>query len=136
MLITLNLAAKADFSSTKSLVNKLKVNELKNIPADLNKSNNVVDSNIANAVKTAYGELVTKYNTKVKAIYTNKYCKTEHDSDKEDFETDIGGVENKILDISKLVATVKFNTNATEIENKIPNTSGLVEKTDIDSKLN
>ena len=41
--------------------------------------------------------------------------KTEHNSDKEDLEKDIRGVENKILDISKLVATVKFNTNATEI---------------------
>ena len=52
----------------------------------------------------------TKFSTKDNAICNSKLVsKTQYCSDKKDLEKNI---ENKILDSSKLVANVKFNTNA------------------------
>ena len=55
----------------------------------------------------------TKFSTKDNAICNSKLVsKTQYCSDKKDLEKNIETIENKILDSSKLVANVKFNTNA------------------------
>ena len=65
----------------------------------MNKLNIAVNVNVVNVVKTVFGELITKFNLKVNAIYiSNLASKTQYDSDKEGLEKDIGGVENKMLD--------------------------------------
>ena len=49
--------------------------------------------------------------------------------------SELSAVENKIPDISSLVKKTDFNTKATEIESKIPDVSSLVKKTDLDARL-
>ena len=44
-------------------------------------------------------------------------------------------VENKIPNVSSLVKKTDFNTKVTEIQSKISNVSSLVKKTDFDTKL-
>ena len=45
----------------------------------------------------------------------------------------LGKVNN--IDTSKFVLKTKYDTDKSELENKIPGTSGLVKKTDYDSKI-
>ena len=40
----------------------------------------------------------------------------------------MGDFDNKIPDVSELVTTTVLNTEISEVENKIPNASGLVKK--------
>ena len=49
--------------------------------------------------------------------------------------TKISEVENKIPDTSGLVTTTVLNTEISEVENKIVSVSGLVKKTDYDAKI-
>ena len=44
-------------------------------------------------------------------------------------------VENKIPDVSSLVKKTDFNTKVTEIEGKIPDVSSLVKKTDYATEI-
>ena len=44
--------------------------------------------------------------------------------------SELTAMENKIPDVSSLVKKTDFNTKVTDIEGKIPDTSSLVKKTD------
>ena len=48
---------------------------------------------------------------------------------KTNFNTEFTGLENKIPNTSGLVKKTDYNTNITEIENRIPDISGLATKT-------
>ena len=75
------------------------------IPVDLSKLSDVVKNDVVK--KDVYDKLVTKVN----AIPLNN------------------------TDTSKFVLKAKYDTDKSELENKIPDTSGLVKKTDYGSKI-
>ena len=54
---TFNLAAKSDLAILKAEVDEVDINKLKNVPADLIKDSNVVDTDV---VKKVNDKLVTK----------------------------------------------------------------------------
>ena len=56
-----NLAAKSDWASLKVEVDKIDVDKLKTVPADISKPGNVVDNGVVK--KTVYDKLVTKVNS-------------------------------------------------------------------------
>ena len=49
--------------------------------------------------------------------------------------TKIGDVENEIPNVSGLATTAPLNTKIGEVENKIPDVSKLVKKADYDAKI-
>ena len=57
---TTNLAAKSDLASLKTEVDKMDVDKLKNVPANISKLSNAVDSGVVK--KTVFGKLVIKLN--------------------------------------------------------------------------
>ena len=66
---------------------------------------------------------------KVNNIDTNDFVlKTKYNTDKTE-------LENKVPDISGLVKKNNYNTKITELENKIPDTSGLVKKANQNTKI-
>ena len=65
--------------------------------------------------------------SKLSNVVTNEVVKkTEHDKL-------VGKVNN--IDTSDFVLKTKYNTDKTELENKIPDTSGLVKKTNYNTKI-
>ena len=90
-LDTSNFALKTNLSSWKTEVDKLDIDKLVPIPADLSKLSNVVKNDVVK--KVDYNKLVAK----VDNIDTSDYVlKTKYDTDK-------AKLENKIPDISNLV---------------------------------
>ena len=75
---------------------------------------------------------ITVYNklvAKVDNVDTSDFMlKTKYNTDKTE-------LENKIPDTSGLVKKTSYNTKITELENKIPDTSGLVKKTYYNTKI-
>ena len=90
---TSSFALKTNLSNLKTQVDKLDIDKLLPIPADLSKLGNVVKNDVVK--KTVYNKLVAK-------------------------------VDN--IDTSEFVLKTKYNADKTELENKIPDTSGLVKK--------
>ena len=82
-------------------------------------------SKLSNAVKNdvVKKDVYDKLVTKVNAIYTSRFIlKTKYDTDKSE-------LENKIPDTSDLVKKTDYNTKIIEIEGKIPDISNLATKT-------
>ena len=96
---------KTNLASLKTEVDKLNTDKLVPIPADLSKLSDVVKNDVVK--KAVYDKLVAKVN----AIPLNN------------------------IDTSDFVLKTKYNTDKTELENKIPDTSGLVKKTDYNAKI-
>ena len=63
-------------------------------------------------------------------IHTDRY-----NTDKQNLEKNIGEVENKIPDVSGLVTTAVLNTNIGEVENKIPDISALATTAVLNTKI-
>ena len=87
---TWSFALKTNLAHLKTEVDKLDVDELTTVPADLSKLNNVVKNDVAN--KTVYDKLVAK----VDNIDTSRLVK------KTDFNTKTTEIEDKIPDSSSL----------------------------------
>ena len=103
---TSSFALKTNWANLKTEVDKLDIDNLVPIPADLSKLSNVVKNVIK---KTVYDKLVAK----VDNIDTNDFVlKTK-------YNTDRTKLEKKIPDVSNLVK----KTRLTELENKIPDIS-------------
>ena len=130
---TSSFALKAYLANLKTEVDKLDINKLMPIPADLSKLSNVVK-------KSMYDKLVTK----VDNIDTSDFVlKTKYNTDKKKLEKKIPDVtdfvkkvklaelENKIPDMSNLAT----KTAITTVENEIPNVSNSVKKTDYNTKV-
>ena len=106
-------------NSLKTEVDKLDIDKLVPVPADLSKSSNVVKNDVK---KTEYNKLVTKVDS---IDITNFVQKTKYEKDESDFEDKINKIDKKIPDISSLVKETDFNTNVTEVEGKISSITGL-----------
>ena len=85
------MSTKKNLASLKTEVDKLDIDKLVPIPADLSKLSNLVKNDVVK--KTVFDKLVPK-------------------------------VDN--IDTSDFVLRTKYNTDNTELENIIPDTSGLV----------
>ena len=139
---TSNHALKTSLSSLKTEVDKLDIDKLVPIPADLSKLSNAVKNDVVkktvcdklvikvNNIDTSDLVLKSKYNTKITEL-ENKISNTSNLVKKTDYNTKITELENKIPDISNLAT----KTALTAVENKIPSTSNLVKKTDFNTKI-
>ena len=96
----ISFALNTNLASLKTEVDKLNIDKLVPVPADLTKLSDVVKNDVAK--KTEYDKLVGKVNN---------------------------------INNSRFVLKTKYNTDKSELENKIPDTSGLVKKTDCNSKI-
>ena len=135
---TSSFALKTNLAYLKTKVDKLDIDKLVPIPADLSKLNNVLKNVVVK--KTVYDKLVvgvdnidtsdfvlkTKYNTR-KTELENKIPDMSNLAKK----TKLTELENKIPDISNLAT----KTALTNVENKIPCVSNLVKKIDYNTKI-
>ena len=114
---TSNFALKKKSANLKTEVDKLDIDKLAPIPADLGKLSNVAKNDV---VKTSvYGKLVATVNN----IDTSDFVlKVKYDTDKLE-------LEKKVPDTSGPVKKTYYNTKITELENKIPDISNLATKT-------
>ena len=100
---TSSFALKTNLASLKSEVDKLDINKLKVVPLDLGKLSDVVKNEVVK--KTEFNTLKTQ----VDNIDTDDYVlKTKYDSE-------IGNLRLKILDISGLVQSSTLNSKLTEL---------------------
>ena len=93
---TSSFALKTNLAGLKTEVDKLDIDKLVPVPADLNKLSNVVKNDVVQ--KTVYDQLVAKVNN----IDTSDFVlKTEYQTGKAE-------LENKIQDVTYFVKKVKF----------------------------
>ena len=97
---TSSFALKTNLVDLKTKVDKLDIDKLRPVRTDLSKLSNVVKNDVVK--KTDYDKLVPKVN----AIPLNN------------------------IDTSGFVLKTKYDTDKSELENKIPDTGGLAKKTD------
>ena len=139
-----SFASKTNLAALKTEVNKIDADQLKTVPVDLAKLNNVVKNEVVK--KTDYSTKITSIEsqiagltkntvdnladiTKLKAVDTNNFLlKTKLASDVITLENKIDTVDKKIPDINGLATktslndysqTSTFNSKVTEVENKI-----------------
>ena len=116
-------AAKTNLAALKTKVDKIDIDKLKTVPADLAKLSNVVKNDVVK---------ITDYNTKVTSIEIQIAGVTKNTLDNlgdiTTLENKIDTVDKKIPDISGLATktsltsylkTATFNSKVTEVENKI-----------------
>ena len=89
-----SFALKTNLANLKTEFDKLDIDKLVPVPADLSKLSDVVKNHVVK--KPVHDKLVAKINA---------------------------------IDTSDFVLKIKYDTNKSELENKIPYTSGLVKKT-------
>ena len=110
---TSNFALKTNLANLKTEVDKLDIDKLVPVPADLSKLNNVIKNEVVK--KTVQDKLVVKVNN----IDSSGFIlKTKYNAD----ETEL---EKKISDTSKLVEKSDYNAKVNKIEGKIPSISDL-----------
>ena len=114
---TSSFALKTNLVGQKTEVDKLDIDKLVPIPADLSKLSDVVRNDVVK--KDVYNKVVAKLDN----IDTSDFVlKTKYNADKTE-------LENKIPDTSGIVKKTNCNTKITELENKIPDISNLATKT-------
>ena len=114
---TSSFALKTNVANLKTKVDKLDIDKLMPVPADLSKLSNVVQSDVLK--KAEYNKLLNKVNN----IDTSWFIlKTKYDEDKLE-------LEKKIPDASNLIKKSGYNTKISEIQNKMPSISNLAKKT-------
>ena len=134
-----SFASKTNLASLKTEVDKLDIAKLTPVPHDLIILSNVVKSDVVK--KTEYNKLMTKLDN----IDTRGFVlKSKYDKDKSDIEKKIPNTNNfvKITEMTKLTkkiakagGLVVTKPELVDVENKIPDVSGLVKKTDYNSKI-
>ena len=112
-----SFGSKINLASLKTEVDKIDADKLKTIPADLVKLSNAIKNDVVR--KAEYNSLKTKVDS---VDTTNFVLKTKHEKDGSDFEDKISKIDQKIPDVSGLVRKTE---KVTEIESKIPRISGL-----------
>ena len=128
---TSSFALKANLANLKAEVHKLDIDKLVPVPADVSKLGDVVKNDVCK--KDVYDKLVAKVNAiPLNNIDTSRFIlKTKYDTDKSE-------LENKIPDTSGLVKKTDYNTKITEIEVKILDISNLATKsalTTVENKI-
>ena len=130
-----SFALKSNLASLKTEVDKLDVDKLVPVPNDLAKLSNVVKNDVVKKIEN--NKLVTKVdNIDTTSLIKKKINKYEKDGS--DFEDKFNMVEQKIPDVSGLVKKTDFNAKVPEIEGKIRNISGLATNsalTDVENKI-
>ena len=124
-------ATKTNLAALKTEVDKIDVDKLKTVPADLAKLSNVVKNDVVK--KTTYNTLKNK----VDAIDTSKFVsRTKFTTDTNILDDKIDKAEKKIPDISGLATKSSVTRLITEqeyytdkVKKKIHNISGLTSKT-------
>ena len=116
---TSKLDAKSDLASLKAEKDKLDIETLVPVPADLSKLSDVAKNDVK---KTVYDKLVAKVNN---IDISGVVLKTKYNTDKSDLEKKISDIDKKIPDTSSLFKKANYNTKISEIESKIPSISGL-----------
>ena len=116
-------ALKSNLASLKTEVDKLDIDKLTSVPIDVAKLSNVVKNYVVK--KTEYDKLVNKVNG---IDNTNFVSRAKYEKDGSDFEDKIDKIDKKIPDVSDFVKKTYFNCKITEVEDKIPSTSGLATK--------
>ena len=137
-LDTSSFILKTNLANLKTKVDKLDIDKLVTVPADLSNLSNVVNNEVVK--KSEYDNLANKVNN----IDTSRFIlKTKYDADKLELEKKIpdttnlatkatlSTIENKIPSISNLAT----KTALTTVENEIHDVSNLVKKTDYDTKI-
>ena len=133
---TSSFALKTNLSNLKTEVDKLDIDKLVPIPADLSKLSNVVKNDVVK--KTIYNKIVAKVDNidtsdfVIKLELENKIPDTSGFVKKINSNTKFTKLENKMPDISNLAT----KTALTTVENKIPSISNLVKTTDYNTKIN
>ena len=133
-------ASKTNLAVLKTEVDKIDVNKLKKVPADLAKLSNVVTNDVVK--KTTYNTLENK----VDAIDTSGFVtRTKFTTDTNALDNKIDKVEKKIPDISGLATKssvtrliIEQEDYTDKIKKKIPDISGLASKTeltDVENKI-
>ena len=108
---TSSFALKTNLASLKTGVDKLDIDKLAPVPADLSKLSDVVKNDVGK--KTLYDKLVAKLNNFDASDFV---LKTKYNTDKTE-------LEKKIPNVTDFV-----KKNPTELENKIPDISNLAKK--------
>ena len=142
---TSSFALKTNLASFKTEVDKLDIDKLVPVPVDLSKISDVVKNDVVK--KTVYDKLVAKVNSidtsdfvlktksntdkpelKNKIPDVTSFVKKTKSTELENKIPDISNratktalttVENKIASVSDLVKETDYNTNVTEIDNKL-----------------
>ena len=116
-LDTSSFALKKNLANLKTEVDKLDIDKLVSVPADLSKLSNVVNNDVVK--KTEYGNLANKVNN----IDTSRFIlKTKYDADKLE-------LEKTFFDTSNLIKKSDYNTKISEMAGKIPSITNLATKT-------
>ena len=109
----LSFALKTNLAGLKTEVDKLDIDKLAPLPADLRKLSNVIKNDIAK--KTVYDKLAAKVNNIDISAFV---LKTKYQTDKAE-------LEKKNPDVTDFVKKTKL----IELENKVPHVSSLATKT-------
>ena len=112
-----SFALKTNLCNLKTEVDKLDIDRLVPVPADLSKLSDAVKNDVVK--KDVYYKLVTKVNN---IDTTGFVLRTKYSTDKSE-------LENKIPDTNGLVKKTDYDAKITEIKGKIPDVSNLATKT-------
>ena len=119
---TSSFALKTNLANLKTEVDKLDIDELVPVPADLSKLSDVVKNDFVK--KTDYNAKLAEIENKIPDI-SNLAAKTA-----------LNTIENKIPDTSGLVKKTNYDAKITDLENKIPDISNLATKTALNTAEN
>ena len=111
-----SFAPKPNLASLKTEADKLDIDKLTLVPVDLSKLSDGVKNDIVK--KTEYNKLVAILNNIDTAGFV---LQTTYDADKSSLATNLAltAVENKIPDVSSLVKKTNYDTKLSDIEKKI-----------------
>ena len=131
---TSDLAVKKDFIAIKDEVDKLDINKLVNVPTNLNNLKIKVDDLDVGKLKIVHADLKKLNDVADNNIIKNKKLNT--------VKTKVNNLEKKILDATALIFINQYNTDKQnlekkvgDIDKKIPDTSGLVTTTVLNTKI-
>ena len=122
-------------NNVQTKADDLDVCKLKTVSVDLKKLSNVVDNEVVkntkfNTPKRKVNSLEKEASDATTLIYINQY-----NTDKQYLEKKIGDIDKKIPDTSGLMTATVLNTKISEAENEILNTSSLVTTTVLNTKI-
>ena len=121
-----SFALKSNLASLKTKLDKLDIDKLTPFPVDLRKISDVVKHDVVK--RTEYDKLVTK----VDNIDTTRFLlKNTYDTDNSKIEKTMKLIGDKI----KKQRALATKTELAAVENKIPDTSDLAKKTDLNAKI-
>ena len=135
-----SFASKTNLAALKTEADKIDTGKLKTVPNDLAKLSNFVTNEVAK--KTDYntkisniGSQITLVNKnaldnladiKTKTVDTSNFVtRTKFSADTNALDDKIDKVNEKIPDVTSFVKKTDFDSKITEVEGKIPNISGL-----------